>query len=130
MFEPPEVPLHPRCLGAGTVPDNAVIVKVQGEIDLLTAPGLAQRLTAACVGTRHVLVDLSTVDFLGAAGIQALVDAHRLCVRRGIRFGLLNPSSRVLRPLKLIGLDHTIPIHSRLYQRSPYETTGIAGDGA
>ncbi|MBO0873551.1 MAG: STAS domain-containing protein [Pseudonocardia sp.] len=118
MFEPPEVPLRPQWLG--TSPDDAVIVKVQGEIDLLTAPGLARRLTAACVGTaRHVLVDLSTVEFLGAAGIQALVDAHRLCARRGIRFGLLNPSSHVLRPLKLLGLDHTIPIHSRLYERSP-----------
>lgn len=129
MFDPPEVPLHPRW--SGTSPDNAVIVNVQGEIDLLTAPGLARRLTAACGGTgRHVLVDLSTVEFLGAAGIQALVDAHCQCGRHGIQFGLLNPSSRALRPLKLLGLDHTIPIHSRLYQRSPYETTGIAGDGA
>jgi anti-anti-sigma factor len=115
MFEPHEVPLRPRWPRTGTSPDDAIVVQVRGEIDLLTAPGLARRLTAACVKpARHVLVDLSTVEFLGAAGVEALVDAHRLCARRGIRFGLLNPSPRVLRPLKLLGLDHTIPIQSRL----------------
>jgi anti-sigma B factor antagonist len=117
MFELPEVPLRPRLLGTGHSPDDAVIVNVGREIDLLSVPAFSARLTAACAGlARHVLVDLSTVEFVGAAGIQALVDAHRACAHRGIQFGLLNPSSRVLRPLKLLGLDHTIPIHSRLYE--------------
>lgn len=129
MFEPPEVPLRPLPR-TGTGPDDAVVVKVRGEIDLLTAPGLARRLiTAACAKPAHdILVDLSTVEFLGAAGIQALVDAHRLCVRRGIRFGLLNPSPRVLRPLRLLGLDHTIPIHSPFDEHSRCKPSRLTGN--
>jgi anti-anti-sigma factor len=121
MFGSPEL-FYPRWLGINTAgPDGVVIVKVQGEIDLLVAPGFSSRLTAACVrAPRHVLVDLSAVEFLGAAGIQALVDAHRFCLRRGIQFALLNPSPRVLRPLKLLGLDHSIPIHSPLYQHAEH----------
>ncbi len=55
---------------------GAVVLSVCGEVDIGTAPALDDALTAALRCTPAVLVvDLSGVDFLGAAGIAVLVAA-------------------------------------------------------
>jgi anti-sigma B factor antagonist len=55
---------------------GAVVLSVCGEVDLATAPALGAVLTLALRCVPAVLVvDLSGVDFLGAAGLAVLVAA-------------------------------------------------------
>jgi len=53
-------------------------VRVQGEVDLYTAPQLWETLDAAIAGTPHELViDLSDVSFLDSSGLSVLLRAHK-----------------------------------------------------
>jgi hypothetical protein len=54
-----------------------VIVEVVGELDLATAPLLDEvLLRAGAVATGRVVVDVSHLTFMGAAGLSVLVGAH------------------------------------------------------
>jgi anti-anti-sigma factor len=53
------------------------IVEVVGELDLATAPLLDEvLLRAGAVATGRVVVDVSHLSFMGAAGLSVLVGAH------------------------------------------------------
>ena len=53
-------------------------MRVQGEVDLYTAPQLWETLDAAIAGTPHELViDLSDVSFLDSSGLSVLLRAHK-----------------------------------------------------
>ena len=58
--------------------NGQAVVRVQGEVDLYTAPKLWETLDAAIAGTPHELViDLSDVTFLDSSGLAVLVRAHK-----------------------------------------------------
>ena len=60
-----------------SVPAGEMIVEVVGELDLATAPLLDEVLSRdGAVATGHVVVDVSHLTFMGAAGLSVLVDAH------------------------------------------------------
>lgn len=53
-------------------------MRVEGEVDLYTAPQLWEVLDAAIAGAPHELViDLSNVTFLDSSGLSLLVRAHK-----------------------------------------------------
>ena len=58
--------------------NGQAVVRVQGEVDLYTAPQLWAALDAAIAGAPHELViDLSDVTFLDSSGLSVLVRAHK-----------------------------------------------------
>ena len=58
--------------------NGQAVVRVQGEVDLYTAPQLWETLDAAIAGTPHELViDLSDVSFLDSSGLSVLLRAHK-----------------------------------------------------
>jgi anti-anti-sigma factor len=60
-----------------SVQAGEVIVEVVGELDLATAPLLDEvLLRAGAVATGRVVVDVSHLTFMGAAGLSVLVGAH------------------------------------------------------
>jgi anti-anti-sigma factor len=88
---------------------GVVRLRVTGEIDMGTAPQLAaaarRELTAKIHST--VLVDLSAVTFLDAAGISALLTVHHHAVRNA---NALNVGTHgvVRRVLDLINVLETL----------------------
>ncbi|GAA2998105.1 hypothetical protein GCM10010483_48660 [Actinokineospora diospyrosa] len=57
--------------------DHAVVLRVAGDIDLLTGSQLRQALDRAHNAAHHkLIVDLTDVDFMGSAGVAALVAIH------------------------------------------------------
>ena len=58
------------------------LVTVAGEVDIATAPQLAETLADAANGGT-VRVDISGVTFLDSSGLHALVAAHRYITRNG-----------------------------------------------
>ncbi len=66
--------------------DDAVLLRLRGEIDMSTGPGLDQHLAAAvAAGTAPapLVVDLSGVQHLGSVGVALLTSYHRRCQEAG-----------------------------------------------
>lgn len=65
---------------------DQIVVHVIGEIDLATAPQLDQELSeaAAAPGAQSVVVNLTQVGFLGAAGLTVLLAATRAGGEAGV----------------------------------------------
>src|SRR5262249_31708202 len=61
-------------------------VKVVGEVDIATAPQLAEAL--AQFATSTVRVDITGVTFLDSSGLHALYAAHRYISRNGGRMNI------------------------------------------
>jgi anti-anti-sigma factor len=78
------------------------VVRVNGELDLATVPRLLSTLERL---DGDVHVDCSGLEFIDAAGLGALVRAHRTCAARGSRLAVVDPSPAVVRLLRLVGLD-------------------------
>jgi anti-anti-sigma factor len=85
---------------------------VRGEVDQLTAPRLTELLVARLRGTlRTLVVDLSEVDFLGAAGLSVLVHADLLARQIGVRMRVVTGDNRsAIRPLTITGLDEALTV--------------------
>lgn len=66
-------------------------VRAHGEIDLATAPTLAQALGDALELSRLVVVDFGEVTFFDSSGIHCLVDATAAAHRAGGRLVVLRP---------------------------------------
>jgi anti-anti-sigma factor len=86
-------------------------VGLRGELDLVSAPGLQQVLDQLCrEGYPEIVLDLSGLTFLGAAGLTVFhrVD-HQLRAARG-RLILHQPGRLARRVLAITGLDTVLTI--------------------
>ncbi|WP_236789094.1 STAS domain-containing protein [Amycolatopsis sp. GM8] len=89
---------------------EAAVLAVSGEIDMVTAPEFEDHLLSAVrEQPATLIVDLCGVDFLGSAGLSALVVAYREAGER-TKFRVVAQSSTTARPLQLTGLDQEIPV--------------------
>ena len=80
---------------------GAVILTVQGVIDIATVDTLRARLTDAC--ERDVTVDLRRVDFLDCLGLALLLEQHDRSTRRGFRVDFVQGPPAVCRLFELTG---------------------------
>lgn len=94
--------------------DDSIVVSVAGEIDTLTTPRLRQAVGEAIdeAAGGSVIVDLTSVTFLGSPGLAALVEAVGQAQRRGGPLRVVVDKSRpVLRPIELTGLDDVLALY-------------------
>ena len=89
--------------------EDTVVLEVRGEVDTLSAPELRALLTAVVdSGHTSVVVDLSSVSFLDAAGLGVFAQgASRLRAGSGT-LTLRSPSRQVRRLLSLTRLDEVV----------------------
>ena len=83
---------------------SSTVVTVAGEIDLATAPQFEAFLRDQLAHTRAVfMLDLSGVDYLGSAGLEALLAVRAECKRRGVDLVFAECSFSVLRTFEVSG---------------------------
>ncbi|WP_169735330.1 anti-sigma factor antagonist [Actinokineospora inagensis] len=94
----------------------ASVVTVRGEVDLVTAPAVRETLNTALRDPDLLLlvVDLSPVDFLAAAGLGVLVEVRDRARARAVDLRLVATGRVVLRPLDVTGLRRTFQLHDRV----------------
>ncbi|PWW51911.1 STAS domain-containing protein [Actinokineospora spheciospongiae] len=94
----------------------AVLVTVSGEVDLGTAVRLRELLERALdTGDPLALVvDMSEVDFLAAAGLSALVRVRDRAEARAVEFHVVADRRSVLRPMEITGLRPRFRVHPDL----------------
>jgi anti-anti-sigma factor len=85
------------------VQDGRQVVTPEGELDLITAPLLEQRLIEVLPGLETVL-DLSRVSFIDSTGIALLVSISATAREHGWRLELRQASTQVDRLIALTGV--------------------------
>ncbi|MBW0015055.1 STAS domain-containing protein [Mycobacterium sp.] len=94
--------------------EQAAVLTVSGEVDMLSAPQLAEAVrTALTDRPAALIVDLSKVDFLASAGMTVLVTALDQVVPP-TRFAVVADGAATSRPIKLMGLDSVLSLYSTL----------------
>lgn len=91
--------------------EDAVVLRVTGELDLATAPKLQQKVDTALreAPPAVLVIDLSAVTFLASAGMAVLVAAHR---RGGehTKVRVVAAGRVTLRPLELTKLTTELAV--------------------
>ncbi len=92
------------------------VVKVSGELELLTAHRFREALEEAAASAegsrqRMVVVDMSGLEFMDSSGVSALLAGTRGFTGSGGRVRLVVRDSPVMRTLRVTGLDRIFPIY-------------------
>jgi anti-sigma B factor antagonist len=98
---------------ATDVDAHAVVVRVVGDLDLITAPRLATHLRRQIEsrpdGTA-VVVDLDECGFLGSKGVAALMTAAEDAAARGCTLSIIGCRPIVLRVLDITGVRDALNV--------------------
>ena len=89
-------------------------VVVQGELDIATAPEVAQVDLGVGSAPRAeaVVVDLSACHFLDSSGARALVELGGRCTAEELTYTLVSPPEAPSRfTLELLGVTDAFPVH-------------------
>jgi anti-sigma B factor antagonist len=91
------------------------VMSLTGELDLATAPALADAVTGLLAGApvRQLRVDLAEVRFLDSSGIRALLQARRAAEQHGASFTVDRPGEMVSQVLRAAGVDHLLGVETR-----------------
>jgi anti-sigma B factor antagonist len=93
---------------------GVVVLAVHGDLDVLTAPQLADAITAVLIDpSTKVIADLSSVEFLASNGMTVLVEAQK-AAGDSHRFGVVASGPAIGRPMELIGLGQIVNIYATL----------------
>jgi anti-sigma B factor antagonist len=95
---------------------GAAVLRVGGELDLLTVPDLQARVYEAIAATGGAVVaDLTEVQFLSSSGLTLLLGLQSDLAARGRPLRLVVGASKaVSRPLLITGLDRLLELHPDL----------------
>jgi anti-sigma B factor antagonist len=89
------------------------VLEVGGEVDVYTAPRLRERLVELVEqGARHVVVDLSRVEFLDSTGLGVLVGALKRLRQAGGGLSLVCDKEPLLKIFRITALDQVFPLYA------------------
>jgi len=94
-----------------TYEEGVAVVTVAGDVDLATVPTFEAAIAEAVThNPATLIVDLSAVDFLASAGLQALV-ASKERISKTADFAVVANGPATSRPIQLTGLDQILSLH-------------------
>ena len=89
-----------------------VVLGLSGELDVGSQAATTATIEEALSHLPRALVlDLTAVEFLGSAGLSALIDAYRKAEAMGVTFSLVAHRRTTMLPLELTGLTMLFSIH-------------------
>jgi anti-sigma B factor antagonist len=85
---------------------GSIRLALQGDLDLATAPVLAQRIAVACqANPAEILLDFTGVTFCDSSGIRECILASEKCAASGIKMKMLGAGEQVSRVFEIVGLS-------------------------
>ena len=86
--------------------DGVTVLRVDGDVDLLSAPRLAREITQAIAGSgaREVVVNLAGTQFLDSSGIAVLLAGRREAQEHGVDYRVSSAQGIVLEVLSITGV--------------------------
>ena len=85
-------------------------ISLAGEIDYFSTPAVWHAARAMNRFGPYVVLDLSGVTFIDAAGVGILVQVHEEAARRGGRLTLGSVPASIAKVIRLTGLDHELEL--------------------
>jgi len=95
------------------LPDGGAVLRIEGELDMATAPELEEALLGAGFD-RRLVIDLTGCTFLDSSAVRVLVSSARDSEAAGGSLALVAPDARILRVLQISGVDTMLPVHPTL----------------
>jgi len=107
----------------------SVLISVQGELDLATAPRLKWPLVDAIdAGARVLIVDLGGVTFMDSTALGVLIGVRRT-LKLGSRLAIVCTDPEVLKIFEISGLDAVFQIFPTFDEAHSYASQGTAQRG-
>jgi anti-sigma B factor antagonist len=95
--------------------DDKVVVAVEGDIDMKTAPDLEAHIDEVLDGgARAVIVDLTAVEFLDSSGLGALAAARNHAATTAAALAIVCSNPNLLKLFRITGMDRVLTIHPDL----------------
>ena len=96
------------------VEGNRLTVRIAGEIDHHAASDLKAELDKICRRERikHIILDLSMVDFMDSAGIGLIISRYRYTSGQGGKTVACGVGETLRRILSFSGLGRNLPVYS------------------
>ena len=91
-----------------------VVVVVEGEHDVYTAPTLSEQLDGLLREGLPIVVDLTPATFVDSSVLRVLLETRRQAEERGVGFAVAlaqQDSGPVRRVLDITGLVPVLPVH-------------------
>jgi anti-sigma B factor antagonist len=110
-------------------------ITARGELDVAVTDTLAAAMRRALDDAPQIVVlDLSSVTFIDAAGVRAVVNAHRQAQARAAEDTIIPAPTAVHRVFELVGVAASLPFapgvaapaHGRRFAREPGARTRAA----
>ena len=96
-----------------TINDLTSLIDLEGEVDVYTAPQLKQQIINLLdEGVKHVIVNLSAVDYLDSTALGVLIGGLKRLRERDGRLDLICPNQRIKRIFEITGLDKIFDIYA------------------
>lgn len=89
---------------------EAYVLRLQGEVDLSTAPLFQDALQGIVGNGRQVIVDMSDLRYLDGSGLRLLFWARERLLAHGRQMLVTGPSPVIRRLLRIVGLHEVVPI--------------------
>ena len=89
---------------------TTAIVRLAGELDLATAPELADVLHGLEAECQRIILDVTGLEFIDSTGLRLAVVEHDRAAMDGFEFVIAGAAGSVLKVLRLTGLDVTLPL--------------------
>jgi anti-anti-sigma factor len=96
-----------------TLPEGAVVVRVEGELDMATSGDFEDAIGDAQPGGQLV-IDLSECTFLDSSAVRVLVDTARAVERANGTVSVVTRDPGILRVLEIAAVDTMLPVHDTL----------------
>ncbi len=95
--------------------DRLVVLSVSDEVDILSAPQLAEAICGALdKAPTGLIVDLTEVNFLASVGMSVLVAAQEAADAMSVPFGIVAEGAATSRPIRLLGIDAILVLYPTL----------------
>ena len=89
---------------------TVIVVSVQGELNALTSPDLAEQLAQSVRQCGNLVVDMTHVRYISSAGLHVLFAAIKACRQRNGDLCLVGLEKNVHRVLEMSGLLDTTQV--------------------
>jgi anti-sigma B factor antagonist len=91
--------------------DRGVVLALNGELDVVSAPELEQLLTEVLAESHdRVMLDLNGLSFVDSAGVSVLIKAKQRAQSGGRTLVLRRPTEQLERVFALVGLADWLAI--------------------
>jgi anti-sigma B factor antagonist len=92
--------------------DGIAVVKVQGEVDVYTAPKLREEIHRRLdQGDNRIVVDLTNVAYMDSSGLGVLIGALKRSREENGDLIVASPNPRISRILDVTGLSRIFNVH-------------------